>query len=526
MDGNGLRKKLPIGIQTFSHIRNDNYIYVDKTQAAYELIEDFKYVFLSRPRRFGKSLFLDTLASIFEGKKLLFEELYIADKWDFSVHYPVIRISFSGELFTEIGLKQAFDTVLRNNQDRLGVDCDEKLGHSARLDLLIKKVYQKYEQTVVILIDEYDKPLLDNLTNPQMAAYAKDKLRAFYSVIKDNDAYLKFTFITGVTKFSKVSIFSGLNNLRDISLLEKYGNICGYTQSDIETIFAPYLQGVDLAELKSWYDGFNFLKDNLYNPFDILLFIDSKHIYSNYWFATGTPTFLLELLKAQNYYLPDLKHVQVSESQMDTFDIDYLEPEILLFQTGYLTIREVKPSFGNSLEYHLGIPNKEVQLSLYEHLVSFLYRDNRTKNRKALYHALLNNDMPSFKQALTVLFATLPHQSYNKNNIAHFEGYYANVIFIYLSSLGVPVTTEESTNRGRLDMSILVNNHRYILEFKVGGKANPLEQIKAKKYYQKFLNEGSIIHLIGINFDETERNIKTFMTETLTTECEDNTKEK
>ena len=262
--------RLPIGIQTFSQIREDNYIYIDKTKEAFELIESYKYTFLSRPRRFGKSLFLDTLHNIFEGNKELFEGLYIYDKWDFDTTYPVIKISWDGNLQTSNNLEKVAINSLNQNQKRLDIECKDRQNLSMCFLELIQKSYEKYNQRVVILIDEYDRPILDTIDNLEQSKLNREFIKGMYSVMKGADAYIKFVFLTGVSKFSKASIFSGLNMLSDISLHQNYGNICGYTQSNIENEFLPYLNGVDLTKVKEWYNGYNFLKDDVYNPFDIL----------------------------------------------------------------------------------------------------------------------------------------------------------------------------------------------------------------------------------------------------------------
>ncbi len=501
--------KLPIGIQTFSTLREDDYIYIDKTKEAYELITNHKYIFLSRPRRFGKSLFLDTLRNIFEGKKEYFKGLYIEDKYDFKKH-PVIKISFAGNMENEEELEDVFSKILRKNMEDLGLDCEMEWKKGSCLAYLIQKAYEKYNQEVVVLIDEYDKPILDNISNPKMREYAKNQLKGFYEVLKDSDGYLRFVFLTGVSKFSKVSIFSGLNNIEDISLNPKYGNICGYTHEDIKTSFKPLLRGVDLEKLKTWYNGYNFLKDKVYNPFDILLFISNGFMYKNYWFETGSPSFLLKLIKQKNYYLPSLENIELGEEILNSFEIDNITLETLLFQSGYLTIKEVL-QIGNEINYSLKVPNLEVQMSLNSTILK-MYIDNVSNSSKAkskAFHSLHNANLQEFKQALISLFASLPYENYTKNNIQVYEGFYASVMYVYLSSLGFPVSVEESTNQGRLDMSLLINNNRYIFEFKVGNE-DALNQIKQNRYHEKYLNETSNIYLVGINFDKDTKNVSAF----------------
>jgi len=266
-------QKLPIGIQTFSKIRQGDYIYIDKTKEAYELISNYNYTFLARPRRFGKSLFLDTLHNIFEGKKELFEGLYIYEKWDWDTTYPVIKISWDGNVQTSDNLQRVALKSLKKNQERLGVECEDNENLSICFLELIEKAYEKYNQQVVILIDEYDRAILDTIDNLEQSKLNREFIKGMYSVMKGADAYIKFVFLTGVSKFSKASIFSGLNMLEDISLTPKFGNICGYTQANVENEFLPYLKGVDLEKVKAWYNGYNFLKDDVYNPFDLLKFI-------------------------------------------------------------------------------------------------------------------------------------------------------------------------------------------------------------------------------------------------------------
>ena len=504
-------KKLPVGIQTFSEIRKENYLYIDKTKIALDLIENNKYVFLSRPRRFGKSLFLDTLKNIFQAKKEYFEDLYIFDKWDWDVSYPVINISFAnGKVRDREELDKKIIDVLEENQKNLALECKNDASVDICFRDLIIKAYEKYNQKVVILIDEYDKPLLDNITNLDTAKEMKDGLYNFYSVIKGSDEFLHFAFLTGVTKFSKVSIFSGLNNIKDISLNKDYGNICGYTQNDIETSFADHLEGVDLDKLKLWYNGYNFLGDKVYNPFDVLLFIQDHFLYKNYWFETGTPTFLIDVIKKNNYFIPQLADLKVGEELLNSFHIENIKIETLLFQAGYLTIKSSQIDFDDLLEYTLAVPNKEVGLSLNNLFIDYL-TDDTTKlaKRKNIFKALNTASLEDFKASLTSLFASIPYNHYVKNNIADYEGYYASVIYAYLASLGFELIGEDVTNRGRIDLTIKINEFIYVIEFKVGGE-DALAQIKEKDYAQKYLSDAKTIYLVGINFDESVKNISSF----------------
>ena len=502
-------KKLPVGIHTFSQIRNEDYLYIDKTQEAYELINNYKYVFLSRPRRFGKSLFLTTLKEIFEGNKDLFKGLYIYDKYDFEA-FPVIRIVFSGVMSTEESLNDIIKRNMCNNEEDLRCERNESLSSTERFAALIKNAATKYNKPVVILIDEYDKPILDNITDATMRSYAQDVLKGLYEHIKYNDEYIKFVFLTGVTKFAKVSVFSGLNNLSDISLAPQYGNICGYTQADIDTHFQPYLEGIDLGDIKRWYDGYNFLKDNVYNPFDILKFCTEGKLFRNYWFESGTPTFLIRLMQEKNFFPPDLQNIKVGEEILQSFDIDNIELPVLLYQAGYLTIKQAVMLRGG-LYYQLRVPNFEVQKSLNEELLNRVSPSviEKVKMQDNLYSALEQADLETFKNHLIRVFAHIPYHNYSNNYIAQYEGFYASVIYTYLYSLNMPFVAEDCTNQGRIDMSITVENNVYIIEFKMG-TGDGIAQIMEKKYYEKYQNQGKKIYLLGINFDQEKRNISGF----------------
>ncbi|BAI80736.1 conserved hypothetical protein [Deferribacter desulfuricans SSM1] len=504
-------KKLPIGIQSFKEIRENNYVYVDKTFEAFELVDNYKYVFLSRPRRFGKSLFLDTLKELFEGNKKLFEGLYIYDKWDWDEKYPVIKISWAGDLQTLESLKQVALDIFKFNQENLEVTCDNVTDPGSCFRDLIYKAYKKYNQKVVILIDEYDKPILDVIEDIEQAKLHREFLRGLYSIIKDNDAYVKFAFLTGVSKFSKASIFSGLNMLTDISLNPRFGNICGYTQYDLETTFKPYLENVDMEKVKRWYNGYNFLKDNVYNPFDILQFISNGYLFRNYWFETGTPSFLIKLIKERNYFLPNLSNLVVDDKILSSFDIEQMDLEVLLFQSGYLTIDKViQNELLQSIEYSLRIPNLEVQISLNDYIIRYLYNGD-TKIKEPLIKSLYFGNLNDFKDALIRLFSSIPYTNYVKNELNLYEGFYASVIFAYLSSLGIKIIGEDVTNKGRIDLTLFVNDKIYIVEFKVDGKrGEALRQIKEKKYAEKYLDKSNEIYLVGIEFSSEEKNIINF----------------
>ena len=499
-------KQLPIGKQTFRDVIEENNLYIDKTKFALELIQSHKYLFLSRPRRFGKSLFLDTLKNIFEGNKTLFQGLYIYDRYNWAEQYPVIKIGFGGVRSSD-ELKQSIMAILRENRLKLKITAElQSDDYALCLRELIQLVYNQYQQKVVVLIDEYDKPILDNLDQLAVAKENREILKRFYTEIKVNDEYLKFAFLTGVSKFSKVSIFSGLNNLTDISLQEKYGNICGYTQHDIETSFLPYLADVDLKKLQLWYNGYNFLGDKVYNPFDILLFIDGNRRFKNYWFETGTPEFLINLIKDQNYYIPALENLEVDESLINSFDIENISLETVLFQTGYLTIKQIAND-DNFLSYTLGFPNKEVRSAFNNYLFNLFINKTqknsiRTELLQLFKHAELNNLEPIIKR----LFANIAYNNFTNNSIANYEGFYASVLYSCFASLGLELIAEDVTNQGRIDLTLKIADKSYIFEFKVTAE-QPLQQIKARKYYEKYRGD---IFIIGINFDKAAKNISSF----------------
>ncbi|WP_320055553.1 ATP-binding protein [Desulfuromonas thiophila] len=504
-------KKLPIGIQTFSEIRQEGYLYVDKTPQVRQLVEQGKYYFLARPRRFGKSLLVSTLQALFEGRRELFSGLAIEPAWDWTTRYPVIKISFGGVARDLADMKQDVAAILRENQERLGISCPPEDDAGSCFKYLIRHAARKYGQKVVILVDEYDKLIVDNLDQPDVASQGREVLRDLYTTIKDSDEHVKFAFLTGVSKFSKVSVFSGLNNLEDISLNPTYATLCGYTQHDLETTFAAHLQGADMAQVRQWYNGYNFLGERVYNPFDILLFIKNDQRFKNYWFATGTPTFLIKLIRQKNIYLPQLDRLEVSDSLIDSFDLDNIRLEPLLFQTGYLTIRQ-QLQVGAMIHYQLCFPNLETRYSFNDHVLGYLTGQTVEKSQyqAAIYRNLTTADLPAFEETLRGLFASIPYNNYVNNTISSYEGYYASVIYAYLASLGLDLTAEDVTSKGRIDLSIRLDNAIYLIEFKVDGGGKALEQIKQRNYQQKYQGQGKPVYLIGIDFDSAERNLTAF----------------
>jgi len=516
-------KKLPLGIQTFREIIEKDYIYIDKTEFAFDLIEKNKYVFLSRPRRFGKSLFLDTIHNIFEGNKDLFKELKIYDKWNWDIKYPVINIAFGGVNSVDKLLAVILDK-LKGNQDRLGVQCENSDDYSLCFSDLIKKTYEKYGNKVVVLVDEYDKPILDNLHNSEIAKECREILKTLYTEIKMNDASIKFAFLTGVSKFSKTSVFSGLNNITDISLNPRYGNICGYTQNDMATILKPYFEGVDMEKVKLWYNGYNFLGDKVYNPYGILQFIYNEKVFKNYWFESGTPTFLINIINKNNYFLPNFEDLITDERLINSFDIENLSIETIMFQAGYLTIKKVI-SQRNRINYKLGFPNIEVQMSFLDYLLdNFVVMKKKFPVSDDLYDIFESGNVANLEDVIKRLFASIAYNNFTNNEIEKYEGFYASVLYAYFASLGVDIIAEDVTNYGRIDLTIIFNNRTYLFEFKTD-KGDPLKQIKDKKYYEKYtsttlkantVNKKSEVYIIGIVFDPKERNVTDFQWEEIT----------
>ena len=515
-----MRRKLPIGIQTFSQIREaDAYYYVDKTGMALDLIAQGKYYFLSRPRRFGKSLLLDTLKDLFEGHQDLFTGLAAQTRWDWSQKYPVIRVSFSdGVLQSRAELDQRIAEILQDNQKRLGVRCShESLG--GQFSELIALAHEKAGQRAVVLIDEYDKPILDNITNPAIALEMREGLKNLYSVLKGSDEHLKFVFLTGVSKFSKVSLFSGLNNLTDITLDAQFSALCGYTDADVDSVFAPELPGLDREEIRRWYNGYNWLGTSVYNPFDLLLLFRSRE-FRPYWFETGTPTFLVKLLAQRHFFTPDLARLQSSLTLLSTFDVDQIEPEALLFQTGYLTVLQSSQPLPGQWVYTLGYPNREVASSLNAALLGGLGASERSsfESRVKLIEVLRSGNLPALKDLFHAFYATIPHDWYRKNELANFEGYYASIFYSYFAALGLDIRLEDTTNKGRIDMAVLFEAQVYLFEFKVvelTPEGRALQQIKDKGYADKYRARGEPIHLIGVEFSKASRNIVGFALETI-----------
>ncbi len=501
-------------MQTFREVREQNCYYVDKTAFIGRLLDEGKHYFLSRPRRFGKSLFLDTCKELFEGNQALFEGLAIHGGWDWSVRHPVLRLSFGSGNFKEPGhLSSTVMAQLDAVERETGVvsrydSASDRFGH------MLEALHRRSGRPVAVLVDEYDKPILDTLEESEIARANRDFLRGLYATIKDCDAHVRFSFITGVSKFSKVSLLSGLNNLTDITLDPRHSAICGYTDADLDKVFAPELAGLDREEIRDWYNGYSWRgEEKVYNPFDILLLFRNRE-FDAYWFETGTPTFLIETLVERGVSALALDGMVGSASLLSTFDVDRIAPEALLFQTGYLTVRATE-SRGGRMRYRLGYPNREVFQSLNESLLAYLTRDpRRERNGDRLYDLLTAGDVLGLKDLFHAFFAGIPYEWYTNNDIARFEGFYASVFYAYFASvLGAGVTVEDSSARGRADMAVRFGGRVYLFEFKVAEQAGPgaaLEQLRAKAYADKYRALGEPVHLVGVEFSSASRNVVAF----------------
>ena len=509
--------RLPLGLQTFAKVREGNFAYVDKTPQALDLANAAGIYFLARPRRFGKSLFLDTLRSLFEGRRELFQGLHAEHEWHWSVKHPVIKLDMSGTSESVTAFKSIINSDLRDIAESMGVELAANAELGAVFKQLIKRAHAKYGCKVVLLIDEYDKPMLDNIDDMELAQQMLKQLRGFYSIIKAADEHLHFVMLTGVSKFSKVSIFSGLNNLKDISLDPQYASICGYTEDDLNEVFAQHLQGVDREQLRQWYNGYNFLGDKLvYNPHDILHFIDRSQSFGepqfdNYWFESGTPTFVVDLLARDQILPQQLEPQNVGRELIDSCPIDKLELRTVLFQSGYFTIDAVDRSDPEAITYKLVCPNHSVRSALQNNLFRHYTCDEITNYLKSMRSALRSAELDVIESELTRLFASISADNYRKNAIARFEGYYASVIYCFFAGMGLTVIAEDGSSRGRVDLSVRLGSNTYVIEFKVvkrKSKTNSaLQQIIRQGYAAKYSGN---VYQIGIEFSETRRNIVNF----------------
>ena len=511
------RRQLPIGIQTFKAIRETESYYVDKTDLIHELVSQGRYYFLSRPRRFGKSLLLDTISELFQGNEGLFQGLAIHDQWDWDDAHPVVRLSFDGGYHNAGDLKNNIHVQLDVVERQFGLSLSSRSDTgSNRLISLLDRLHRETGKQSVVLVDEYDKPILDVLDSPEMAKANRDQLRGLYGVIKGSAAHVRFVFVTGVSMFSRVSLFSGLNNLQNISLDPRYASICGYTDQDLDDVFEPELQELDRAEIRRWYNGYNWLGDErVYNPFDILLLFDTRQ-FKAHWFETGTPEFLFRVMTEQVVSPLDLEDRVVPHHLVSKFDVGDINVDALLFQTGYLTIADQEQR-GLRVFYRLSYPNYEVRESVYFGLLEQITSEgiDPMVQSNAFFHHLIENDFDAFADRVREFCAGIPYHWHIKTQLSRFEAWFVGLIFALLQSSEGDVRLEEPTSHGRSDMVVLAGGQIFVLEFKMAKNGesteNALEralsQMRERDYAGKYRGRGESIHLLALVFGHEQRNL-------------------
>jgi hypothetical protein len=514
-------KNLPIGMQSLAEIRENNCIYVDKTELVHRLVTTGKYYFFSRPRRFGKSLLISTLKSLYLGHKNLFEGLWIEDKWDWSKTNPVIHISFDTVSYNELSLTEGLKKELNEQAAHYGCSLSST-DVKGQFKELIQKMSAKYGK-VALLIDEYDKPIIDYLEDSKLdqAKANRAVLRDFYSILKSAGDDLKLVFITGISKFSKVSLFSHLNNLDDITIHEDYGTLTGYTSEELEHYFDDYLKVIEnklklsrevlMETMRVWYNGYSWDGESrVYNPFGTLNFL-SKKIFKNYWFTTGSPEFLIQQMRKYNRF--DVENSVVDSTILDNYDIDNLALIPLLFQTGYLTIKSVNPMTG---EMVLDYPNQEVRQSMYAFLIDDIaqnpHRINTGMTVQDLNRAFVAKDLPQVHAILNSLLADLPSETYLKQS----EGLYHGLVHLVFNYLGMFAQSEVHSSNGRADAVVQTLTDIYIFEFKFNKTVEEaIEQIKRNKYADKYRAANKTITGIGVNFSSDKKQIDGWLEENL-----------
>ena len=526
-------RKLPIGIQSFEKLRRDEYLYIDKTPFIWKLVQSSNPYFLSRPRRFGKSLFLSTLSAYFLGKKELFKGLYLEKAEEEQAaqenrpawqEYPVFYLDFNtGQYNTERALTSQLKLLLSRFEEVCGTNKNEE-EIPQRFAGVIQRAYQQTGKQVVILVDEYDKPLLQTMgVNEALNEQYRNELKAFYSVLKTCDEYIRFAFLTGVTKFSKISIFSDLNNLKDISLHETYAGICGITQKELEDNFEPEIQALAerqeldypqaIAALKRWYDGYLFhpAGEGMYNPFSLLNAFDYKEIKS-FWFSTGTPTFLVNFLKEAHYFIPDLEeNVELDEEGLQTYRAVAQDALPILFQSGYLTIKEY---IKEAQIYRLGFPNDEVRYGFLKNLLPAYTAVPFGETGKSVWQFVEDvrkGNINGFMERMQSLIAGVSYDNFSNKELKLREQNYQTAVYLIFALMGQFVQTEVHCSTGRADCVVITVDTVYIFEFKLSGNGSAedaIEQIKEGTYAAKYKMDGKKIVLIGTSFSEETRTIK------------------
>ena len=506
-------QKYPIGIQNFKELISGGYLYVDKTQYIHRLVSRGKYYFLSRPRRFGKSLLVSTLQALYEGRKELFEGLYIFDKWDFSQTNPTLVIYFNQMSLRDVGLEQSLITTLRNEARRHELVLESE-GVGFMFQELIEKLHVKTGRKVVVLVDEYDKPIVDYLEELPIAHLNRQLLKSFYGILKPSDEHLEFVLLTGVSKFAKVSVFSDLNNLNDISLDDDYANLVGISQPELEASFEEEIVAFALKQeisreaflekVKEWYNGYSWNGvDRVYNPFSLLNFFSKKGSFQNYWFSTGTPTWLIGLLRSQGIY--QIEGQEVSAISLDTFDIERLEVYPILFQTGYLTIRSEEDGI-----YVLDYPNQEVKQSFLQYLLQGYRQGSLGEGLPLIVHlrnALQTNDLVKAMEVIDTVFSSLPYDLWQNEN----ERFYHALIHLTFTLLGVYVQSEVHTSRGRCDALVQTQRYVYAFEFKLDKTSSEaVAQVKTKGYLTPYKPLGKELVAVGVNFSTATKSVESW----------------
>ena len=509
-------RKYPIGIQNFRKLRENGFIYVDKTQHIYNLTRLPGYYFLSRPRRFGKSLLVSTLQALYEGRQELFAGLFIADKWDFGQTNPVVVIYFNQMSLREVGLaKSILDTLDDQAQTNDIVLTNDGIGR--RFQELLQKLHAKTGRKVVVLIDEYDKPIVDFLEELDTAEANRNVLKSFYGILKPADEHLEFVLLTGVSKFAKMSIFSDLNNLNDITLKQSFNEVVGITQAELEATFSEEINQFAqenavsyetfLGQIKHWYNGYSWGgKATVYNPFSLLNFFSGSGDFRNYWFSTGTPTWLVqEALKNRIF---DFTNLEITENRLESFDFRNLYTPTLLFQTGYLTVKSYNKT---DRTYILDYPNEEVRLSLNQYLLeAFRGKENEEVVPKVLQlrNALNNNDMATAIEIINIIFSTLPYDLWQREN----ERFYHALIHLTFTILGVYVQSEIHTSRGRCDALVHTEKYIYAFEFKLDKTAQEaIDQIIEKGYLTPHQQSNKTCLAVGVNFSTQSKSVESWL---------------
>ncbi len=510
---------LPVGYSAFRAVREWDCYYVDKTPFIWRLASRPGYYFLSRPRRFGKTLLVDTLQELFEGSEELFRGLHIHDRWDWTVRHPVVRLSFGGDYRESGSVDSHVIRQLIALEKLAGVE-PPPLDYSGaeRLQYLIGELHHQSGRQVVVLVDEYDKPILDLLEDQDQAKANRDYLRGLYGIIKDCARQVRFVFVTGISMYSKVSLFSGLNNLRDISLSPKYNTICGYTDAEIDTVFAPELPDLDREDIRKWYNGYSWDwrgKEKVYNPFDVLLLF-KKREFEPHWYETGTPGFLHGLMGKVQFSTVGLENLQMHRSELSTFEVEKIRLNALLFQCGYLTIQD-RRAHSDGDYYLLGYPNLEVRQSLNLELLDTMVGDlgelmGRSRNMSRL---LCEKDFEGFAVAVHAFLGGVPYHWHTAGGgPRRYEAYYASLLYVGFAAGGHDVRAEESSAKGRSDLVVLLGGRVFVLECKMAGEGEEkskalagLAQIRRQGYADRYGNRGEEIHLLSVVFSRKERNL-------------------